>query len=99
MSQAKVDQHKQEKYNRKQTLKKEKTQKIIIRVVVALFAAAAIFYLGYSAAISTGLYEPKTTMSAEEKESLRNKLIQQGDQNVQNVETTAAAVETTTVAE
>ncbi len=99
MSQAKVDKYKKEKYNRKHNKKKGKAKKIFARVAVALVAIAFIIYLGYSLAVSTGLYTPPTspvTMSKTELESLRQQLIQQNDPNVQGVETTAT-MDTATV--
>lgn len=96
MSQAKVDQHKKEKYARKHTQKKSNIKKILAYVVVTIIAVLAVAYLGWSVAVSTGLYEPKTTMSAAEKESLQNVLIQQNDPNIQfDVDETTVATDTT----
>lgn len=103
MSQAKVDKYKQEKYNRKNAQKKSNFKKIATYVITGLAAAAFVVYIGYSIGINTGLIDkPVTTTaverSAEEIESIRDYLIQQGDANVQNVETTVAATAETTVA-
>lgn len=96
MSQAKVDKYKKEKYNRKNEKKKSSFKKIATYFITGIIAAAFVVYIGYSIGISTGLIEkPVTTTaverSAEEIESIRDYLIEQGDSNVQNVETTVAA--------
>ena len=99
MSQAKVDKHKQEKYNRKKNVKK---RKIAAYVVATLIAIAFIGYIGYSVAIDTGLYTPATTtqgstLSKEAIESLRQQLIKNGDSNVQG-KTSDASTEAATTA-
>lgn len=105
MSQAKVDKYKQEKYNRKNVKKKSSAKKIIKYIVATVVAVAFIIYIGYSIAVSTGLYTPPVTttrveLSDEEMESLRNKLIENGDTNVQGeTEAATTAEQTTTVAE
>ena len=105
MSQEKVDRYKQEKYNRKHNQKKNNTKKYLAYAGVTVVALALICWLGYSVAVSSGLYTPPTTpvtMSEPEIQSLRQKLIDSGDSNVKNVETTVApdaqtmAVEETT---
>lgn len=108
MSQEKVDNYKKEKYNRKHAKKKSNVKKIAAYVVATLIAIAFIVYIGYSVAVSTGLYTPPTTTthidwSDEEVESLRNTLIQNGDKNVKGTDETTAAqaateAETTTAA-
>ena len=103
MSQAKVDKYKQEKYNRKNVKKKSNTKKIIGYIVATVVAVAFIIWFGYSIAVSTGLYTPPVTtthieLSDEEMESLRNKLIENGDTNVQG-ETEAATTVAETTAE
>jgi hypothetical protein len=105
MSQAKVDKYKQEKYNRKNAKKKTNIKKIFSYVVATLIGIAFVVYIGYSIAVSTGLYTPPITtthveLSQSELESLRNTLIQNGDSNVKgdtsiSVDTTTAAEETT----
>lgn len=100
MSQEKVDKYKQEKYNRKHAKKKSNVKKIASYIAVTLVAVFFIGYVGYSIALSTGLYTPPVTtthkeLSDAEKESIRNVLIQNGDSNVKV--TTAAAEENTTV--
>ena len=102
MSQAKVDKHKQEKYNRKKIVKKRNFKKIAAYVVATLIAIAFIGYIGYSVAIDTGLYTPATTtqgstLSKEAIESLRQQLIKNGDSNVQG-ETSDASTEAATTA-
>ncbi len=102
MSQEKVDQYKKDKYNRKHSKKKTSAKKIASYTIATLAVLFFIAYLGYSVAVSTGLYTPPATtthieLSEEEKESARNALIQAGDPNVKT--TTAAAEETTASAE
>lgn len=100
MSQAKVDKYKQEKYNRKKNNKKSNFKKIAAYVVCAIIAAAFVVYIGYSIGVTTGLIEKPTetttvTRTKEEKESIRDYLIQQGDPNVKTDETTAALEDAT----
>ena len=102
MSQEKVDKYKKEKYARKHNKKKSNAKKIVSYVVATLIAIAFVVYIGYSVAVATGvLKQPQTTtyakMSDDEIESLRNKLIQDGDSNVK-VETSATDENATTVA-
>ncbi len=87
MSQAKVDQHKKEKYDRKHHKKRSNSGRYVAYIVVAVIVVAFLVYLGYSVAVSTGLYTPPTTTertewSDEEISSLRNTLIENGDPNV-----------------
>lgn len=101
MSQEKVDKYKQEKYNRKNTKKKANIKKIVYYVIATIIAIAFLIYLGYSIAVSTGLYklEPKTThieWSSDQIESLRNNLIQQGDSNVRGNTSKSKETQTTT---
>lgn len=99
MSQEKVDKYKQEKYNRKHAQKKSNVKKIASYIVATLVVVLFIGYVGYSIALSTGLYTPPVTtihneLSDAEKESIRDVLIQNGDSNVK-VTTAAAEAETT----
>ena len=48
MSQAKVDRYKEEKKNRKQTIKREKRNRILERTVGVLIAAAIVCWIGFS---------------------------------------------------
>ncbi len=105
MSQEKVDRYKKEKYNRKNTKKTSNIKKIVYYVIATLVAIAFLVYLGYSIAVSTGLYTPPVTTthvewSSDEIESLRNTLIQQGDSNVKGDKSspTETEVEATTAA-
>ena len=87
MSQEKVDKYKQEKYNRKHATKKRNMKKIAAYVVTTLVAIIFIGYMGYSIAVTTGLYTPATTtshteLSKSQLESIRNALVQKGDSNV-----------------
>lgn len=56
MSQAKVDKYKQEKAKRKQTLKKEKMQRVLRRCAAGIVAIALVAGFGYSA---YNIYESK----------------------------------------
>ncbi len=100
MSQAKVDQYKKEKYERKHSKKKTNFKKITAYVVATVIALLFVVYMGWSVVVSTGLYEPKTTMSAEELESLRDVLRSKNDEYVPTTaaEESATVLETTTVA-
>lgn len=49
MSQEKVDRYKQEKANRKQIMRKQRTMNFVRKGVLALVALALIGWLGYSA--------------------------------------------------
>lgn len=49
MSQEKVTKYKEEKANRKQTMKKQKRTRMITNCVAVLILAAAIFWVGHSA--------------------------------------------------
>lgn len=58
--------------------------------------------MGYSIAVTTGLYTPATTtshteLSKSQLESIRNALVQNGDSNVKGT-TNNSATQTTTVA-
>ena len=48
MSQAKVEKYKEQKANRKQTMKKEKVQSIVRNSIAAGVVVAAIGWVGYS---------------------------------------------------
>lgn len=48
MSQAKVDRYKQEKANRKQTMKKEKRMRVVRSTVAGIIFIALIGWIGYS---------------------------------------------------
>ena len=58
MSQAKVDRYKQEKANRKEIMKKEKTASVIRKTVAAVVAIAVIGWAGYSAINAYNSYQP-----------------------------------------
>lgn len=96
MSQEKVDRYKQEKYNRKHNVKKRNIKKKLTYIAVTLVAIAFVIYLGYSVAVTTGLYTPPTepySMSKAEIASLRQTLIEKNDSNVRGEITTAPAVD------
>lgn len=54
MSQEKVDRYKQEKANRKKTMRRQKVMGIIRKAVLAVVALALVGWLGYSA---WGMYD------------------------------------------
>lgn len=58
MSQKKVEQYKKEKANRKQTLRKEKTQSFAIRTAGVLVCAALLGWIGYSGYIKWDASRP-----------------------------------------
>ena len=58
MSQAKVDRYKQEKANRKETMKKEKTASQVRKSVAVIVAVALIGWAGYSAVNAYTSYQP-----------------------------------------
>lgn len=62
MSQAKVDRYKQEKANRKEIMKKEKTASVIRRIVAAVVAVAVIGWAGYSAINAYNSYKPNESV-------------------------------------
>ena len=62
MSQAKVDRYKQEKANRKEIMKKEKTASIIRKAVAAVVAVAVIGWAGYSAVNAYTSYQPNESV-------------------------------------
>lgn len=49
MSQAKVDRYKEEKANRKQTMKKEKAKRIITTACTSVVCLVVVGWIGYSA--------------------------------------------------
>ena len=55
MSQAKVDQYKKEKANRKETLAKEKRQKMITKICGGVVVLAIVAWMGVS--LVTSIYE------------------------------------------
>ena len=52
MSQAKVEKYKEQKANRKQTMKKEKLQRIVRNSIAAVVVVAALGWVGYSGVTS-----------------------------------------------
>ena len=52
MSQAKVEKYKEQKANRKQTMKKEKIQKIVRNSIASVVVVAALVWVGYSGVTS-----------------------------------------------
>ena len=56
MSQAKVEKYKEQKANRKQTMKKEKLQSIVRNSIAAVVIVAALGWVGYSGVTSIPSY-------------------------------------------
>lgn len=83
MSQAKVEKHKQEKYNRKNAPKKSNFKKYLAYACTTIVAIAIIWYVGYSVGVETGLIKPEETTSAYVSsvtpEELASKLESSGD--------------------
>ena len=52
MSQEKVNQYKEAKKNRKETVKKEKQKALLTKFAVAVVGLAILVWLGYSAVVS-----------------------------------------------
>ena len=52
MSQEKVNQYKEAKKNRKETVKKEKQKALLAKLAVAVVGLAIVVWLGYSAVVS-----------------------------------------------
>ena len=65
MSQAKVDRYKQEKANRKETIKKEKREHAIRKTLVAVVAVAIVGWAGYSAVNTYNAYQPKESVEVD----------------------------------
>lgn len=105
MSQEKVNKNKQAKYARKNAPRKSKIKSICAYTGATILGIAFVVYLGYSVAVSTGLYSiPETTTafaSTVSAKDLRKTLIQDGDSNVKgdtSTETTTQASEEATTA-
>lgn len=110
MSQAKVEQHKQEKYNRKQVSKKSNVKKYLAYAGTTLVAVVFIWYIGYSVGIETGLIKPEETttayVSSITSDELAEKLESSGDRlgfydkaKAANSETAVSTEEDTSVEE
>ena len=63
MSQAKVDRYKEEKKNRKQTIKKEKRNRILARTIGVVVVAAIVCWIGFS---GYSYYQEKKPMTKTE---------------------------------
>lgn len=102
MSQEKVELYKKEKQNRKKNLKKEKRNKILIKiasVLVGVLFIAGVVWLFKDGEVKRLNQEPTSTMSQEELSSLIDSLNQSttgSETTTANGETTAANAETTT---
>lgn len=62
MSQAKVDQYKKEKANRKETLAKEKRQKMITKICSSVVLLALVAWIGVSVVSSIYNNRPQETV-------------------------------------
>ena len=62
MSQEKVERYKQEKANRKQTMRKQKIMNAIRKTVLSVVALALVGWLGYSAYGSYSANQPRETV-------------------------------------
>lgn len=109
MSQEKVELYKKEKKNRKKNLKKDKRNKVLIKITSALIGIlliAGLVWIVKDGEIKRLNQEPTSTMSQEELSSLIDSLNQStsesetttanGETTTANGETTAANSETTT---
>ena len=63
MSQAKVDRYKEEKKNRKKTLKKEKRNRVLARTIGVVVAAVIVCWIGFS---GYSYYQEKKPMTKTE---------------------------------
>lgn len=63
MSQAKVDRYKEEKKNRKETIKKEKRKRVLGKTVGVIIAAAIVCWIGFS---GYSYYQEKKPMTKTE---------------------------------
>jgi len=68
MSQAKVDQYKKEKANRKETLAKEKRQKMIIKICSSVVLVVLVAWIGVSTADYIYDNRPQDTVYVETTE-------------------------------
>ena len=62
MSQAKVDQYKKEKANRKETIAKEKRKKLLVKICCGVVGLAFVAWIGISVADSVYDNRPKETV-------------------------------------
>ena len=62
MSQAKVDQYKKEKANRKETIAKEKRKKLVVKLCCGVVGLALVAWIGISVADSVYENRPKETV-------------------------------------
>lgn len=65
MSQEKVTKYKEEKANRKKTMKKEKIVKTIVAVLAVLVIAAPIVWVGYSAVDTIIKNQPRESIEVD----------------------------------
>ena len=65
MSQAKVDKYKEEKANRKKTMKKEKIMKTVVAILAILVIAAPIVWVGYSAVDTIIKNQPRESVEVD----------------------------------
>lgn len=65
MSQEKVTKYKEEKANRKKTMKKEKILKTVVAVLVVIVIAAPIVWVGYSAVETIIKNQPRESVEVD----------------------------------
>ena len=65
MSQEKVTKYKEEKANRKKTMKKEKILKTVVAVLAVLVIAAPIVWVGYSAVETIIKNQPRESVEVD----------------------------------
>lgn len=68
MSQEKVARYKEEKANRKEMMRKEKTKRFFRKCVVSVIAIAVIGWIGYSAYDSLASKKPRQTAEVDYSE-------------------------------
>ena len=65
MSQEKVAKYKEEKANRKKTMKKEKIMKTVVAVLAILVIAAPVAWVGYSAVVTIINNQPRESVEVD----------------------------------
>ena len=65
MSQAKVDRYKEEKKNRKKTMKKEKRNRVLARTLGVVIAAAVVCWIGFSGYQKIEESRPRASVTAD----------------------------------
>lgn len=80
MSQAKVNKYKEDKANRKQIMQKEKRNRVISRIIVAVICLAAVCWIGYSAvdSITTKIETAQTEVDLSAVDNYLNSMYETG---------------------